>query len=136
MGLKEDLEAAKNAQTEPVLVPVSIGGVLYQVEATRLPGTAWDGIVARCPARAEQHFHVGYDTGRATALALKEHGRLLTADGADAGETDWDAVLDTISGVELRAISAAWWGLNEQDPDQMVIALKKALAGGASSGSS
>lgn len=148
MSLKDDLEAAKSSQPGPVLVPVTINGALYQVETKRLPGTVWDGIVARCPARAEQHFLVGYDTGRATRIALQEHGRLLNAEGdavdtspklderGNAVDDPWGDVLEAISGVELRAVSAAWWGLNEQDPDAMVTALKKASAGGASNASS
>lgn len=135
MGIKDDLAAVKANPVEPVLVPISVNGNLYQVEARRLEGTVWDGIVARCPARAEQHFMVGFDIGRATEIALAEHGRLLDADGEEQDGPDWGDLLKAVSGSELRSISAAWWGLNEQDPNSTVAALKKASAGGASTSS-
>lgn len=135
MTFIEDLAAAKAQRPAPILVPVALGEALYRVEVKRLPGTAWDSIMARCPARSEQHFAVGYDTGKAAVLASREHGRLLDADGALVEGADWDGLFEVISGIELRAIAAAWWGLNVNDPDQAVTALKKASATRESSSS-
>ena len=127
--LSDAIAKAAVDQPEPGKVPVSIGGVLFFVECQRLPGTVWDGIVARSPAQTEAHFRVGYDTGRATALACVEHGRLVGEDGEAESDVDWPAVLDAISGAELRQVSASWWGQNEKDPNSAVAALKKAWAG-------
>lgn len=135
MSFAEDLAAAKNAALETpetAEVPITVNGKLYTVRVKRVPGIGWDDIVARCPARAEAHFRVGYDTGRATRIALEEHGVLLDADGADVDEVNWGEILEVVSGVEIRAISAAWWGLNEQEPNNLVVALKKASRGGDS----
>lgn len=131
MSLKDDLEAAKANPVAPVRVPVTVNGTLYEVECSRLESTVWDGIVARSPARAEQHFRVGYDTGKASVIAMTEHGRIYGPDGEAETDVDWEGFIARISGVELRAISAAWWGLNEDDPNSAVIALKKASEGGA-----
>jgi hypothetical protein len=135
MSFKDDLAAAKKLRPEPILVPVAVGESMYQVEVSRLPGTTWDAIMSRCPARSEQHFAVGYDTGKAAVVASTEHGRLLAADGEAVVDPDWDGLFEVISGIELRAIAAAWWGQNVNDPDQAVTALKKASAARESSSS-
>lgn len=135
MSFWDDLAAAKKQRPEPILVPVAVGESMYQVEVSRLPGMTWDAIMSRCPARLEQHFAVGYDTGKAALVASREHGHLRDADGELVEGADWDGLFDVISGIELRAIAAAWWGQNVNDPDQAVTALKKASAARESSSS-
>lgn len=126
MSLKDSLTNAQADEPESTRVPVSIGGDLYFVECSRLPGTVWDAIVARSPAITETHWRRGYDAGTATALACLEHARLYGEDGSAEEDVDWPQVLSAISGTELRSISAAWWTHNEGDPKSKVDALKKA----------
>ena len=147
MSFKDDIAAVKENTPKPLLVPVALNGKLYQVETKRLPGTTWDSILSRSPAKTEAHFRIGYDSGTATKIACREHARLIDPDGdpVDMAPTKdergnvtsdpWADLFEAMSGLELRAISGAWWGLNESDPNKEISALKKALRGDESSSS-
>ena len=141
MGLKEDLEAAKSARVQPKVVDIVVNDTLYGVEVKRLDGMEWAAIMAECPPDA-QSVRLGYDAQKAALVASCRHGRLLDAGGeqiltlgVDEEGTpvpvDWDAIFAAISGVEVQAIAGLWWGMNVGDPNQRVVALKKASAGGS-----
>lgn len=132
MSFADDLKAAKGAEAEPITVDVAVNDVLYAVEACRVHGTSWDAIVADAPAQSEGHFRFGFDPGKAAQLACSTYGRLLDGEGVEVESPDWAGLFDVISGSEIRSIAAAWWGLNENDPVQKILSLKKTLAGGAS----
>lgn len=127
--LSDALAKAQTAEPESTRVPVSIGGDLFFVECSRLPSTVWDGIIARSPVLTVTHARRGYDAGNATVLACMEHGKLVDTDEQAEDDVDWASVFSSISGSELRSISAAWWAHNEGDPDSAVEALKKAWEG-------
>lgn len=141
MGLAEDLERAQGDRPDPVLVDVAIGGALYQIEVRRLDGMEWALVMAESPPTAET-LRLGYSPPRAALIACSRHGKLLDADGNrvttlgvdDDGNPiplDWAAIFTAISGVEIQAIAASWWGLNVGDPNEHVVQLKKASAGGS-----
>lgn len=142
MGLKEDLAAAKAARPQPVLVDVALGDVLYKVEVRRLDGMEWAAVMAEAPPTDEGSARVGYSTHRGALIACKRHGRLLDAEGTPVthlgvdedgapAPLDWPAIFSAISGTEVGAIAAVWWALNMGDPNERVLALKKASAGGS-----
>jgi len=130
MGIKEDLELAKAERPDPVYVDVAIGSNLYKVEITRLDGMQWAGIMAECPPIDDGSALLGYAPHRAGLIACQRHGKLLDENG-NGVEADWEAIFESISGTEVQAISATWWGMNMGDPNQRVVALKKASAGGS-----
>lgn len=130
MGLKEDLAAAKANRPQPVLVDIAIGDTLYKVEARRLDGMQWASIMAAAPPSDEGSARLGYSPSRAALHACRDYGRLLDED-SEPVDADWAEVFDAISGVEVQAIAATWWALNAADPNQNVVALKKASAGGS-----
>lgn len=130
MSFKEVLAKARAARPQPVMVPVAVGEDLFNVEVRRLDGMEWAGITAECPPTDEKGARLGYDTNKAALLACRRHSRLLGGDGDVVEDVDWDALFGEISGVEVGAIAATWWALNMHDPNERVVALKKALAGG------
>lgn len=129
MSFKDDLAAAKAARPEPVVVSVAVGDSLYGVEARRLDGMQWAEVMASAPPSDEAGARLGYDTSKAALFACKKYSRLLDAEGEPVPEFDWNDVFNAISGTEIGAIAATWWALNMGDPNQKVIALKKARAG-------
>lgn len=141
VGIKEDLARAKAGRQKPVVQDIVIGDALYQVEARRLDGMQWAHVIAAAPPRDEASALLGYDTPLAALVACREYGRLLDAEGehvtslgvdenGDPEPLDWVEIFSAISGIEVQAISAMWWGLNIHDPNQRVVELKKASAGG------
>lgn len=128
MGFKDDVAAAKAARSAPVVVSVAVGDSLYGVEAKRLDGMQWAGVMASAPPNDEAGARLGYDTAKAALVACKKYSRLLDAEGEPVAEFDWNDLFDAISGTEIGAIAATWWALNMGDPNQKVIALKKARA--------
>lgn len=142
MGLKEDLARAKENRPQPVLVDIAIGDTLYQVETRRLDGMQWAAVLAEAPPTDAASARLGYSPAKGALQACRDYGRLLDADGTqittldvdDDGNPvplDWAVVFDAISGVEIQAIAATWWALNSGDPNQRVVELKKASAGGS-----
>lgn len=129
MSFKDDLAVAKKSRPEPVVVSVAIGESLYGVEVKRLDGMQWAAVMSSAPPSDESGARLGYDTSKAALIACKKYSRLLDADDEPVDEVDWDDLFETISGTEIGAIAATWWALNMGDPNQKVIALKKARAG-------
>lgn len=142
MSLKDALAKAREGRPEPVLQSVVIGDELFQVELRRLDGMDWAGVTAECPPSDQKGFRLGYDTNKAALLACRRFSRLLDSDGEPVDMTvtrdskgvitydPWADVFNAVSGGEAGAIAATWWALNMHDPNQRVVELKKALAGG------
>lgn len=130
MTFKDALAKARAARPEPKLQAVALGDELFNVEIRRLDGMEWAGIMSECPPRDEKGARLGYDDVKAAKLACKRFSRLLDSDGEPVEDVDWGGLFDAISGTEVGAISATWWALNMFDPNEQVVALKKALAGG------
>lgn len=142
MALSDDLAAAQAARPKPILVDIAIGDSLYKVEVRRLDGMQWAGVIASAPPVDEMSVRLGYQPSKAALTACSMYSRLLDADGSpvtsmgvdENGEplpVDWSAIFAAISGVEIQAIAATWWGLNNNDPNKNVLALKKASQGGS-----
>ena len=143
MGLKEDLERAKQTRPEPVLVDIVISDALYQVETRRLDGMQWAAVMASAPPVDAASVMLGYSPAQGALVACREYGRMLDAEGNpvdmspvldENGEVvsePWEDVFEAISGTEIQAIASSWWGRNAGDPNQRVEALKKASAGGS-----
>ncbi len=148
MSLKDALAKARESRPEPVLQAVVVGDDLFQVELRRLDGMDWAGVTAECPPTDESGARYGYDINKAALIACRRFSRLLDSDGepvdmsvtrdAKGAVTDdpWANVFKAISGAEIGAIAAMWWGLNMLDPNTRVVELKKALAGGGKTSSS
>lgn len=141
MSFKEALAKARAERPEPILQAVAVGDELYQVEMMRLDGMDWAAVMAECPPLDEKSARLGYDSNRAALVACKRHSRLLDADGeavdmetvvkdGEVVSDPWADLFQTISGAEIGALAAVWWALNMNDPNQRVIALKKALSAG------
>lgn len=142
MSFKDDLAKARASRPEPVLQAVAVGDELYQVEMMRLDGMDWAAVMAECPPADEKGARLGYDSNKAALVACKRYSRLLDTDGEhvsmsvvrdDKGkviEDPWADLFKTISGAEIGAIAAVWWALNMNDPNERVVALKKAWAAG------
>lgn len=142
MSFKDKLAKARAARPEPVLQDVAVDGELFRIELRRLDGMEWAGVTAECPPSDEMGARLGYDTKKAALIACRRFSRLLDSDGEpvdmsvqkdESGNPIYDPWVDlfgTIAGVEVDAIAATWWALNAHDPNQRVVALKKALAGG------
>lgn len=133
---------AQEGRPEPVLVDIAIGESLYKVEARRLDGMEWAAVMAEAPPVDEASARLGYSTHRGALIACRRHGRLLDAGGDpvthlevdEEGKPvplDWAVIFSAISGTEVGAIAAVWWALNMGDPNERVVALKKASAGGS-----
>lgn len=140
MSFKDALARAKRDRPEPVLQSVAIGDELFQIPITRLDGMDWAAVAAEAPPESEMDARLGFNTSKAALVACRRHSRLLDAEGEpvpldldESGKsipTDWVGVFDAISGVEVQAIAATWWAMNAHDPNQRVVALKKASLGG------
>jgi len=141
VGLKEDLNRAKQNRPEPVLVDIVIGDTLYRVDARRLDGMEWAGVMAESPPTDEGSARLGFSTHRAALIACTRFSTLYDADGEPVRhiETDeqgnplpldWGLIFSAISGIEVQALAATWWALNAGDPNQRVVDLKKSSAGG------
>lgn len=135
MSFMDKLAKARAERPEPVLVPVAVGDELYSVEVMRLDGMDWAAITAECPPTDEKGARLGYDTNKAALVACRRHARLLDAEGEPVPDVEWSELFATISGVEIAAIAATWWALNMNDPNQRVVKLKKASAGGSATSS-
>lgn len=141
MGLKEDLEAAEANRPKPVLVDIAIGDALYRVDARRLDGMEWAGVMAEAPPTDEASARLGFSTHRAALIACSRYSKLYDADGepvthievdekGDPLPLNWARIFAAISGIEVQALAATWWALNAGDPNQRVVDLKKSSAGG------
>lgn len=142
MTFKDKLAAARASRPAPVLQAVAVDGELFSVEVRRLDGMEWSGVTAECPPADEMGARLGYDTKKAALIACRRFSRLLDSAGDpvdmsvqldENGNPDYDPWVDlfgTLAGVEVDAIAATWWALNAHDPNQQVVALKKALAAG------
>lgn len=136
MSFKDALAKARESRPKPVLQPVAVGDELYQVEMMRLDGMDWAAVMAECPPTDEKSARLGYDSNKAALIACKRYSRLLDAEGEPVADFDWADLFKTISGTEIGAIAAVWWALNMHDPNERVVALKKALAAGDKTSSS
>ncbi len=136
MSFKGALERARAGRPEPKLVQVAVDDELYQVEVMRLDGMDWAAVMAECPPTGAKDVALGYDTSKAALLACKKYSRLLDSEGEPVEDLDWNDLFAAISGVEIGGLAATWWALNVHDPNQRVVALKKALAGGGKTSSS
>lgn len=136
MSFKDALAKARAARPEPVLQPVAVGDALFQVEVRRLDGMEWAAITAECPPTDEKGARLGYDTNKAALVACRRYSRLLDEAGEPVEDVDWADLFSAISGAEVGAIAAIWWALNMHDPNERVVALKKASAGGSETSSS
>lgn len=130
MSFKDALERARAGRPEPKLVQVAVGDELYQVEVKRLDGMDWAAVMADCPPTSTKDVALGYDTSKAALLASKKYSRLLDSEGEPVEGLDWNDLFAEISGIEIGALAATWWAMNVNDPNQRVVALKKASAGG------
>lgn len=131
MGIMDFKDAVALVQKpEPVVQHVAVGDVLFGVEVSRLPGADWAAVMADCPPGEEAGARLGYDTTKAALVACRRYSRLLDAEGEPVEDVDWAELFEVISGTEVAAIASIWWALNMHDPNQRVVALKKALAGG------
>ncbi len=136
MSFKDALAKARASRPEPVLQPVAVGDALFQVEVRRLDGMEWAAITAECPPTDEKGARLGYDTNKAALVACRRYSRLLDEAGEPVEDVDWAELFAEISGAEVGAIAAIWWALNMHDPNERVVALKKASAGGSETSSS
>lgn len=143
MSFRDALERVRESRPEPTLVEVAVGDELFSVEVRRLDGMDWAAVMAECPPSGTGNVALGYDVTRAALLACQLHGRLLDAAGepVDLGDKSesrkaWSDLFTAVSGTEVRAIAASWWALNMRDPNERVVALKKASAGGVKTSSS
>lgn len=148
MSFRDALAKARESRPEPVLVPVAVGDELFNVELRRLDGMDWAAVMAECPPSDEMGARFGYDPNKAARLACRRYARLLDADGepvdmtvlrgedGELAEDPWADLFTEISGTEIGSIAATWWALNMKDPNDRVVALKKALAGGSKTSSS
>lgn len=136
MSFKDALAKARASRPEPVLQSVAVGDELFQVEVRRLDGMEWAAVTAECPPTDEKGARLGYDTNKAALVACRRHSRLLDEAGEPVEEVDWGGLFTEISGAEVGAIAAIWWALNMHDPNERVVALKKASAGGSATSSS
>lgn len=130
MSFKDALAKARAARPEPTLVGVAVGDELYNVEVVRLDGMDWAAIAAMSPVNDKRFLKIGFNPINAALLACAAHSRLLDANDEPVEDVDWAELFTAISGEEVRAIAASWWGRNVNDPNTRVEALKKALAGG------
>lgn len=136
MSFKDALAKARESRPKPVLQPVAVGDELYQVEITRLDGMDWAAVMAECPPTDEKGARLGYDSNKAALVACKRYSRLLGTDGEPVADFDWGDLFTAISGAEIGAIAAVWWAMNMHDPNERVVALKKAWAAGDKTSSS
>lgn len=136
MSFKDALAKARESRPKPVLQPVAVGDELYQVEITRLDGMDWAAVMAECPPTDEKGARLGYDSNKAALVACKRYSRLLDTEGEPVADFDWGDLFTAISGAEIGAIAAVWWALNMHDPNERVVALKKAWAAGDKTSSS
>lgn len=131
MSFKDALAKARDSRPEPVLLQVAVGDVLFQVEMRRLDGMEWAGVMAECPPTDEKGARLGYDTNKAALVACRRFSRLLDVEGEPVPDVDWPALFAELSGAEVGALAATWWALNMHDPNERVVALKKAWAAGS-----
>ena len=131
MSFLEAVARAKADRPAPVLVPVAVGEALFDVEVSRLDGADWAAVMAECPPTTERGALLGYETDKAALIACRRHARLIDADGESVTDVVWQDLFSAISGAEVGAIAATWWALNMNDPNQRVVALKKAYSGGS-----
>ncbi|MBB4072045.1 hypothetical protein [Canibacter oris] len=124
MSFHDDLKKAQQ-QRATETVDISLAGNLYSIEISRLPGMQWAAIIAAAPPQDAADARLGYSPATAALAACKAHGRLLDAAGVPVADVDWGELFDAISGVEVQAVAAVWWGLNMGTPNDEVVALKK-----------
>lgn len=131
MSFKDAVARAKADRPEPVLVDVAVGETYFKVEVMRLDGAKWASVLAECPPTSELGASLGYESYKAALVACRRHSRLLTPEGESVSDVVWPDLFDAISGAEIGAIAATWWHLNMKDPNDRVVALKKAFSGGS-----
>ena len=131
MSFKGAVARAKADRPEPVLVSVALGETLFNVEVKRLDGADWAAVMAECPPSTARGGQLGYEADKAALIACRRYSRLLDTDGESVGDVEWPELFKAISGAEAGAIAATWWALNMNDPNQRVVALKKASSGGS-----
>lgn len=141
MGYREAAERAKQNRPEPVIQAFVLDDELYHVPIRRLDGQDWALVTAEAPPEVARDARLGFNTRKAAMIACGRHAQLLDADKnpvpAEYDEdgkrvpVDWGMIFAAISGTEVDAIAAIWWAMNVSDPNERVVAAKKASAGGS-----
>jgi hypothetical protein len=140
VGFLEDLAAQKSAERQTADVEILLNGHLYRLHVTQMDGMEWASIVDKYPARPgiliDQRY--GYNLRALTKGELHRCAVLYDGDdvvplrrdpiGAKNRVDQWADLFKAIDGNATQRVCDAVWGLNEYDPEQAVIAAKKALS--------
>lgn len=132
-ALIDSAKTTPQPQSDPV--EVVLGGELVTFRFTRAVATDWARNCARFPARLDVDMDrvYGYNFHQVSMITAAETGVLIEDDGVTGSitaltEEQWRGIFapGVLSGHDLMRIVDAVWALNEWDPQQKVLDLKKA----------
>lgn len=96
-----------------------------------IPGQEWADIIVRHPAREGVTIdaNVGYNVHSATKEAAELNGRVVEAGRTtQVSKQQWSDLWEQVPGRSFSAICDTIWSLNEYDPMNRLMRLKKASA--------
>jgi hypothetical protein len=128
------LADAKKRLETPIFsdVDVVVGDDLVTVRVPRLSGPEWVDLIATHPARKGSNVDgaVGYNIHAVTQAALVLRGAVIEDDSPVAlSDSEWADLFSVLSGVDIEAVGAEVWSLNDLQARQHKAALKKARSG-------
>ena len=117
-------------KVQPVDQDVMLGDDIVTVRVWPLSGVAWRDLTAKHPWREGSEFdqQLGYNLDGVVRDYPKVY---LVADGDPVNVTDrWPEIVDVLTGVDIKNLGFAVWGLNEFDPANRMVSAGKASKGG------
>lgn len=129
--LSELIQSARDevVPRKTVDVEVLVAGELVKFRFEKLDPMEWRGLIAKFPAREAVQFdrNLGYNFDAAPAGYPVEHVFELVDDEPVAvSAEDWAGVFALLESPDLKTISLALWGVHEFEPQQAMLAAKKA----------
>lgn len=132
MSRLSDLIQAARDEVVPrktVDVEVLVAGALTNFRFEKLDPMEWRDLIARFPAREAVAFDrsLGYNFDLAPSGYPVARIFDATEDEAVAVDADeWASVFSLLESPDLKNVSLALWGIHEFEPQQEVLAAKKA----------
>ncbi len=133
MSFIDDLEAAEAAARPSKDVLVLLAGNPHVLRFVQMDPMDWTTVTDRHPMRpgvlVDERY--GYNLRAVTREAAPKCGFLVEDDRPQPLQSaeSWASLFKSITGAEFARITDAIWSLNEYEPEQAVLAAKKALSG-------
>ena len=108
---------------------VLVAGELVKLRFEKHDPQEWRGLVATFPARdgVQMDRSLGYNFDLVpSGYPVERIFDVTSGEPAEVSEDDWAGVFSLLESPDLKNVALALWGIHEFEPQQAVLAAKKA----------